>query len=109
MIRVGLLLVGAWVGVMGLVVHRHVWSAGGVTWPWGLALTLLTTGALVHWAGGRMRLGGAWFAVGWSGVLTLEQVAGSGSSLVAADWLGWTFLLGGVGVLAAVVVQASRL
>ena len=43
MARVGAAALGLWVGAVGLVMHRQVWVAAGVTWPWGLVLVLLTT------------------------------------------------------------------
>ncbi len=106
--RVALLLLGGWVSVAGMLVHRHVLVAGGVTWPWGLALALTATWLLVHEASKVQRIGGAWFALGWTGALMLERLLGGTSYLVTTDWLGWSFMLGGIGLAGFDVIRGSR-
>ena len=44
--RLGLVLLGAYVALIGAVVHRHQVELLGVDWPWGLALAL---GATTPW------------------------------------------------------------
>ena len=94
---------------MGAVVHRQIWLVGSWEVPWGLALVLATTASLVHAAGRWRRLGGAWFALGWSLVLTLQPLLPAGGYLVGTDWLGWAYVLATTGVIVLVVVRASRL
>jgi len=108
-IRIGLLLIGAWTGLVGMLVHRQATVAGGVVWPWGLVLVLIVTAAVVHAANGLFRVGAAWFALGWALILMLERIIGGTSYLVATDWVGWTFMLGGLGVITVEVARGSRL
>ena len=107
--RVGVLLLGAWVGALGAVVHRMTVGVGGLDVPWGLVLALVATLATAVACDGLVRVGAAWFGFGWTLVLLLQQVQSTGSYLVASDTLGWTFTIGGLGVCAAAVVVAPRL
>ena len=106
--RVGIALLGAWVAALGAVVHRMTTDLGAVRLPWGLLLALLAVllGALASEQ--LVRVGGAWFGLGWTAVLLLQQVQTSGSYLVAGDTLGWAFMGGGLLACAAVVVLAGR-
>lgn len=106
--RLGVVVLGAWVGVLGAVVHRMTADVGALRLPWGLALALLAVvlGALA--CEQLVRVGGAWFGLGWTLVLLLQQVQTSGSYLVAGDALGWTFMAGGLAGCAGVVVLAGR-
>lgn len=109
MLRAGLVVVGAYVCLLGAVLHRQTWWAAGVSWPWGLlvvlALTLLVTSA----ANGVSRVGGAWFALGWAVALLALQWSPDGSYLVASDWLGLSFTIGGVGVIVLAISIRPRL
>jgi hypothetical protein len=40
LLRAGLAILGAYVCLLGAVVHRQVWRAGDVTWPWGLVAVI---------------------------------------------------------------------
>ena len=102
----GAVLVGAGLAVAGVAVHRLTWRAGGVVMPWGLVLavaTPLACAVAVRQLGGG-RLGPLALVLGW--VLALGVVLGGrpeGDFAVAADALGWAFLLlagGGLAVLA---------
>lgn len=108
MVRIGLLVLGAWTAVVGMLVHRHVLVAGGVVWPWGLVLVLFATWVTAHASSGLQRIGGAWFALGWTLTVLLEQVLGGASYLVTTDWIGWSFMLGGVVVIGLDLVAPSR-
>ena len=107
--RLAVLALGLWVGAMGAVVHRQVWLVGPWQVPWGLLVVLVTTGVLAHAAGRWRRLGAAWFALGWSLLLTAQPLLPNGGYLVATDWLGWAHTLLTAGVIVAVVVRAPRL
>jgi hypothetical protein len=108
-LRVALVVVGAYVCVLGAVVHRHVWSAGGVAWPWGLAVAIAVTALVAVAAGDAMRVGGAWLALGWAGALLALQWSPGGSYLVASDWLGLTFTAGSLGAIVLAVAVRTRL
>jgi hypothetical protein len=109
-IRLGLVLLGAYVALIGAVVHRHRFELLGVDWPWGLALALGATIAVAVAAGHvrRVRVGETWFALGWVLIILGQSIAPTGSYLVANDWLGWAYSLLGMGALAAVIVRNSR-
>jgi hypothetical protein len=107
--RLGLVLLGGYVGVVGAVVHRHRVEALGVVWPWGLLLALVATGAVAVATGRFVRLGESWYALGWAAMLLVQLASPGGSYLVAADGLGWTYTILGLGVLGFVAVRNSRL
>ncbi|MRJ76635.1 hypothetical protein GEV29_08815 [Aeromicrobium sp. SMF47] len=107
--RAALVLLGLYVCVLGAVVHRHVWVVGGIDWPWGAALAVLVAYAVAVASGVLVRLGAAWFALGWAvGLLALQWSPG-GSYLVAADWLGWGFTVSSLGVVVLAVLKSPRL
>ncbi len=110
-IRLGLVLLGAYVALIGAVVHRHQVELLGVDWPWGLALAISATVAVAVGAGRvrRVRVGETWFALGWAVIVLGQSMAPTGSYLVADDWLGWSYSLLGMGSLGAVIVRNSRL
>ena len=109
--RLGLVLLGAYVALIGAVVHRHRAELLGVDWPWGLVLALGATAAVAVAAGHvrRVRIGETWFALGWALMILGQSMAPTGRYLVAGDWLGWVFSLLGMGSLGAVIVRNSRL
>lgn len=108
MVRLGLLLLGAWVGVLGMLVHRQSVFAGGLTWPWGLIVVLAVTVVVARASSGLQRVGAAWFALGWVAILMIERLVGGDSYLVATDWVGWTFMLGSLGLIGWEVVHSSK-
>jgi hypothetical protein len=92
-------LVGAYVCLIGAVVHRHVVVAGQFTIPWGLALVVFTTTACALAAERAARTGAACFALGWALVLLVLQLLADQGYLVASDTLGYAFsalCLGGI-------------
>lgn len=108
MLRASLTAVGFYVCLLGAVFHRQVWQAADVTWPWGLVAVLAVTAVVAVAAEGALRLGGVWFALGWSAGLLALQWAPGGSYLVASDWLGTAFTVGCLGVVVVCVVCRSR-
>jgi hypothetical protein len=107
--RLALVLLGAYVAVVGAAVHRHRVELLGVEWPWGLVLAIGVTVVAAVAAGHVRRLGESWFALGWVLVVLAQSVAPGDSYFVAADWLGWTYTLLGMGSLGLVAVFFSRL
>ena len=106
--RLGLTLLGAYVGLVGGAVHRHSGELWGVQWPWGLVLSLAAIGAVATGAERIVRLGASWFAIGWSLVLLGQSLSPNGSFLVASDWVGYTYSLLGLGLLGVIIVRGSR-
>ena len=106
--RLGLVLLGAYVALIGAVVHRHQIELFGVVWPWGLVLALVATAGVALGAGRVGRVGETWFALGWAVVVLGQSLSPTGSYLVAADWLGWAYSLIGMGSLGAIIVRNSR-
>lgn len=97
MLRVALVALGVYVCLLGAVLHRQVWHAGGVDWPWGLVVAIAVTGVVTIAANGVLRIGGAWIGLGWAvGLLALQWSPGGGY-LVASDWLGQAFTMGSLG------------
>jgi hypothetical protein len=107
--RLGLVLLGAYVALIGAVVHRHRVELLGVDWPWGLVLALGATVAVALAAGRVGRVGATWFALGWALLVFGQSLSPRGSYLVAADWLGWAYTMIGLGSLGVVIVRDSRL
>lgn len=106
--RAALVVLGAYVCVIGAVVHRHTWPAGGTSWPWGLVVVVAATWAVARAADLVTRVGAAWFALGWALALLGLQYSPGGSYLVASDWLGLAFSAGSLGVIVLVVVKPPR-
>lgn len=107
--RAALVVLGLYVSLVGAVVHRHVWVAGGVDWPWGAVLAAAVTYVVAVAAGRVVRVGAAWFALGWAAGLLALQWSPGGSYLVATDWLGWAFTLATLGVVVLAVLKPPRL
>jgi hypothetical protein len=101
-------VLGAYVGVVGAFVYRHIWRSGGVDWPWGLVLVIAATYAVAVAADRFAPLGAAWFGLGWAIVLMAQQLSPGGSYLIASDWLGWSFTVGGLGVIVIEVIRTPR-
>jgi hypothetical protein len=107
--RAALVVLGAYVGILGALVHRHTWRSDGTDWPWGLVLTVLVTYVVVVAADRVAPVGGAWFGLGWAIVLMGQQLSSGAGYLVADDWLGWSFTIGSVGAIVLGVVRPPRL
>lgn len=101
---------GAVLGLASLLVHREALRVAGVPLPWGLLLGLATTYAVITAlaatpAGLR---GSAGCGIGWFLlVLATQRSRPEGDFLVAGDWLGTSFVLGGMAVVAVAVVRAG--
>lgn len=108
MLRAALAVLGAYVCLLGAVLHRHVWRAGDVSWPWGLVVVVALTGLVTLAANRVMRIGGAWVAIGWAAGLLALQWSPGGSYLVASDWLGLSFTACGLGVIVVCVALRPR-
>ena len=87
--RAALVIVGAYLCLVGALVHRQTGYLHGVDWPWGLVLVLGGTVAVVR-ASMAVRLGAAWLGLGWAVALTGLQFSPGRSYFVASDWPGWT-------------------
>jgi hypothetical protein len=109
MLRPLLVVVGAYVCLLGAVVHRQVWVAAGVAWPWGLVAAVAITTLVTVAAGDATRIGGAWLALGWAGALLSLQWSPGGSYLVASDWLGLVFTGASLGAIVIAVTLRTRL
>lgn len=107
--RAGLAVLGVYVCLLGAVVHRQVWRAVDVTWPWGLVVVVVVTFVVTLAATRVMYLGGAWLALGWAAGLLALQWSPGGGYLVASDWLGVSFTVGCLGVIVLCVVLRPRL
>lgn len=105
--RVIAVVLGLWVGAVGLVMHRQVWIAG-VTWPWGLVLVLLTTMVVLRGLATGPRLASVWFLLGWACVLLVAALLAGDDFLVASDALTWTWMFASAGLIVIDVVRASR-
>lgn len=97
--RAALVIVGAYLCVVGSLVHRHTSEIGGIDVPWGLVLALIATAAVVIAASNVVRVGGAWLGLGWAAALTALQMSPGGSYLVATDWVGITYAAGCLGAI----------
>lgn len=98
-IRVAFALAGALVCVASLVAYRHLWRVGEVPLPWGLLLAVVATYFGVRAAAllDGTAAGALWCAVGWVVVLFyLFNGRTEGDYLLAADWLGYAMILGGL-------------
>ncbi|MGH3359777.1 MAG: DUF6113 family protein [Nocardioidaceae bacterium] len=103
-LRAALAVVGAVLCVASLAAHRHLWTPAGIDLPWGLVLSLGATYLGVRAAGllDGAAVGALCCAIGWVGVL-LYLFGGrtEGDYLIAADWLGYSMLGGGLAAAAA--------
>ena len=106
--RAALVLVGAYLCLVGSIVHRHSSYAWGVHWPWGLALAIGGTLAVALAAGQLVPTGAAWLGLGWAVVLMALQSPPGNSYLVAADWLGVSFTAGSLGGIVVGALRAPR-
>jgi hypothetical protein len=100
-------LAGLVVGVCAAWVSRAVWRVGGLTLPWGLAVSLIGSMSFVVLAREARRTAALVAAVSWfAGVVALLV---RGDTVVAGDGLGIAFLvLVTGGVMVAATVGAGR-
>lgn len=103
-----LVLLGLYACLTATIVHRHTAAIDNLDLPWGLLLALVAAYSIARAVDRWAPLGAAFFALGWALGLTLPMLVPGDSYLVAEDWLGMTFMLGGVAALALAVVRGSR-
>ena len=108
MLRGALAALGVYVCLLGAVVHRQVWQAGGVDWPWGLAAAIAVAAVVTLAANGLLPIGGAWVALGWGLGLLFLQWSPGGGYLVASDPLGLSFTVGSLGAIVLGVVLRPK-
>lgn len=108
MLRAALVVLGFYECYLGAVLHRQEWRAAGVSWPWGLVAAIGLTLVVTLAARQVVRVGGAWFALGWSAALLSLQWSPGGSYLVASDWLGYSYTSGCLGVIVVCVSRRPR-
>lgn len=106
--QAALFFLGLYVCFIATIAHRHTTVISGVDVPWGLLLALVGAYAIARAIDPWVRLGTAFFGLGWAVGLTAPMFSPGGSYLLAQDWLGLSFLLGGLGVLALAVVRGPR-
>ena len=108
LLRAGLAVLGAYVCLLGAVVHRQIWRAADITWPWGLVAIVVVTSLVTVAANGVIPLGGTWVALGWAVALLSLQWSPGGGYLVASDWLGLSFTVGCLGGIVLCVALRPR-
>jgi hypothetical protein len=104
------LLVGLLTGVAGLVVSRHEVFVAGVSWPWGLVVTLVAVPVVLTGVGRAGAQAAAWAAAaGWFlPVAVLVLVHPGGDQIPGQDTTGLAYLvLGLIVVVAAVLLTPS--
>jgi len=106
--QVLLTFLGLYVCLVATIAHRHTTVLGGVDVPWGLLLALIGAYSIARVIDPWVRLGAAFFGLGWAVGLTVPMFSSGGSYLVATDALGLSFLFGSMGALALAVVRGSR-
>ena len=103
--RAALALLGLYVCLVASIIHRHTYVIGGVDVPWAMVLDFIAAYSVARAVRLWVRLGDAFFALGWALGLTIPMLSPGGSYLIAQDWLGITFMLGSVAVLALAVIR----
>lgn len=108
--QAALTILGLYVCFAATIAHRHTTVLDGVDLPWGLLLGLIAAYSIARAIDPWVRLGAAFFGLGWAlGLsLTVPMFSPGGSYLVAQDWLGLSFLFGSMGALALAVLRGSR-
>lgn len=106
--QAGLAAVGLYVCLIASVVHRHTLDVGGVELPWAMLIGFVAAYSIARAVHPWVRLGDVFFALGWALGLTIPMFSPGGSYLIAEDWLGISFMIGGLLVLAAAVIGSSR-
>jgi hypothetical protein len=104
-------VLGFGVGLLGLLVHRDEVRLASVGVPWGVALCLLTSFAVVSAAGAVSGApAAACAAAGWVGCLLLAlRGRPEGDYLLAADAVGQGFVWGGLATVGLGFVVGLRL
>ncbi len=103
-----LVVVGMFVCLIASISHSRTSDVSGFDLPWGTALGLIAAYASACTADFWVRIGGAFFGLGWALGLTLPMLVPGESYLIGSDWLGLLFMFGGFGALALAIVQGDR-
>lgn len=106
--QAALALLGLYVCLVASIVHRHTYVVGGIDLPWGIVLGILAAYSVARSVKRWVRSGDLFFALGWAIGLTLPMFSPGGSYLIAEDWLGMSFMFGGLAVLALAIIRGSR-
>lgn len=91
LLGVAVLLTAIAVGVCAAWVSRGVWRPGSLVVPWGLALSMASSAAVVLLARALQPHLGFLAAGGW--VVGVFAVMSRGDTVIAGDWLGYAFLV----------------
>lgn len=85
------MLLGAYGGAVGVVLHRQRSEAFGLDLPWGLALVIVLALLIALTAQSFLRFGSVWSGGGWLLPTLLMQL---GEDVwIGDDAIGWLFLL----------------
>jgi len=103
-----IILLGLYVCLTATIAHRHTATIGGVDVPWGVVLGIIGAYSIARFIDDWVRLGAAFFGLGWAAGLTVPMFSPGGSYLVAQDWLGLSFLFGSLAALAVAVLRGPR-
>ena len=104
-------VLGFGVALLGLLVHRDATRLASIGVPWGVALSLLTSFAVVCAAGALSGApAAACAAAGWVGCLLFAlQGRPEGDYLLAADAVGQGFVWGGLATVGVGFAVGLRL
>ena len=100
---------GAVVCLAGIIVHRYAVLPSGLVLPWGLVLGLATPYAVIRAVNVTpvALRGSVGFGVGWLlFMLVAHRSRPEGDFLIAGDWIGTVFVLGGMAVVALAVIRS---
>ncbi|MEO6472163.1 MAG: hypothetical protein ABIR57_09535 [Aeromicrobium sp.] len=106
--QAALTLLGLYVCLIATISHRHVAVVAGVDIPWALVLGCVAAYSIARAARNWSRQGDLFFSLGWALGLAIPMISPGGSFLIAQDWLGISFLLGGLIALALAVFRQPR-
>ncbi len=106
--RLGLTLLGVYVCLMASIVHRTTFELGVIPVPWAMLIGLVAAYSIARTVRPWVHLGDTFFALGWAIGLTVPMVGAGGSYLIAQDWLGLSFMFGGLAALMAAVIRSSN-
>lgn len=105
--RAALTFLGLYVCTIASIVHRHTTEVLGLDIPWAMVLGFVAAYSIARVVRLWTRSGDLFFALGWAIGLTVPMLSPGGSYLIAQDWLGITFLAGGLAALALAIIRTS--
>lgn len=101
-------MLGLYVCLIATIAHRHTTLISGINVPWGLPLALIGAYAIARAINPWVWLGTAFFGFGWAVGLIAPMFSPGDSYLLAQDWLGLSFMFGGLGAMALAVIRGPR-